>query len=204
MQKDGWFLQTIDTGRYADYLSEEEKDVILAMNALRSDPPKFARLYVYEIMGYYDGNQLRYPGEIPILTFEGVAAVRELYDQLMMTYSLSVLYPSRGMSRAARDHSYEQSLTGRTSHNGKDGSDPFTRLNRYGRWETLAAENIAYGKNDGLRIVLQLAIDDGVTPRGHRTNLLDPRFMQCGVGIAAHPEYGSSCTIDYTAQYMEM
>jgi len=204
MHHDGWALNAIDTARHADYLSEVEKEIFLSTNALRSNPAVFAQLYVTEIMGYYDGTLLRYPGDIPIQTFEGHRAASELYDFLLAQSPVGLLYPSRGLSRAAADHARDQAQSGRTSHNGRDGSDPFTRISRYGRWSGTAAENIAYGKNDALRIILQLAIDDGIAGRGHRANLFNPDFSLSGVGIDTHPEYGHSCTMEYATAYEEL
>lgn len=204
MLHDGWCVDDIDTARDVDFLTLNEKDVFLAMNALRSDPAKFAQLYLSEIMNYYDGEFLKYPNEIPILTHEGLGAVKELYNQLLTHPSLGVIYPSRGMSRAAADHSLDQSITGKTSHNGTDRSDPFSRMNRYGTWGKTASENIAYGNSEGLKIILQLAIDDGISPRGHRADLLNSDFRVGGVSISCHPEFGHSCTIDYAVEYVEM
>lgn len=203
MLRDGWHVDAIDTARHVDYLNDAEKDVILATNALRSDPAKFARDYVGEIRERYDGQLLKCPNEIPIRTYEGTSAVDELYRLLHSLPSVGLLYPSRGLSRAAADHAYELSVTGRASHNGRDGSDPFSRMNRYGAWEGSAAENIAYGNGEGLRIVLQLAIDDGTVSRGHRTNLLSSDLRVSGVGINTHPEFGHVCTIDYAGGYIE-
>jgi hypothetical protein len=201
--QDGWHVDALDTGRTADYLMPEAKAVILAINALRSDPAAFARRYVREMASFYDGSLLTYPGEIPIGTVEGVAAVEALHDFLLTQPPVGLLTPSPGMSRAASDHARDLSFSGRTSHTGADGSDPFTRMNRYGIWSQTAAESIAYGSCDGLRIVLQLAVDDGVATRGHRTDLLNPDFTRCGVAVAPHPEFRHCCTIEYAAAYIE-
>ena len=76
-------------------------------------------------------------------------------------------------------------------------------MNRHGTWDIIVGENIAYGINEGLRIVLQLAIDDGVSSRGHRENLLNKEFKISGAGIDTHPVYRYSCTIDYAGEYKE-
>jgi uncharacterized protein YkwD len=201
LKKDGWNVDEIDTARDTDYLTEDEKDVILATNAVRSDPEKFANLYVIKEMEYYEGTLMLYPGEIAIQTQEGVKPVKELYSELIQRKKLGLLYPSRGMSQAAADHALDQAKTGRIGHVGEDGSDPFERMNRYGKWVKTAGENIAYGPKRGLRIILGLLIDDGVPSRGHRTNILKENYNLSGVGIDFHPLYGYSCTINYAGEY---
>lgn len=203
-EDDGWDINLIDTARSSDYLSENEKDVFLATNALRSDPPKFADLYVKETLNQYSGTLLNYPNETSIQTKEGKKPVNELYNLLKTKKSMEILYPSRGMSCAASAHANDQSTNGKTSHTGSDGSNPSQRVNRYGSWDISLGENISYGSNNGLRIVLQLAIDDGVPSRGHRRNLLNENYTVSGVGISSHPVYGYSCTIDYAGEYTEI
>jgi hypothetical protein len=41
-----WDISALDTAAAMDYLSSAEKDVILEMNKARSDPKKYAELYI--------------------------------------------------------------------------------------------------------------------------------------------------------------
>ncbi len=107
------------------------------------------------------------------------------------------------MSLAAKDHSNDQSKTGATGHTGSDNSDPFERMNRYGKWNITAGENIDYGSSNGLRIILQLLVDDGVSSRGHRKNILNNEFNISGVSINTHIKYRNMCVITYAGQYDE-
>ena len=203
MREDEWEMSLIDTGRRVDYLSEEEKDVILATNAVRTDPEKFARLYVLDHKEHFNGKIIQYPGQTGIMTHEGISAVDELYEILIKQRSLSILSPSKGMSLASLDHSKDQAQSGRTGHVGSNGSSPFDRMNRYGKWDVTAGENISYGHKNGLRIVLQLLVDDNVLNRGHRKNILNSQFNVIGVSINTHPVYGFSCVITYAGKYEE-
>ncbi|WGK69756.1 CAP domain-containing protein [Candidatus Haliotispira prima] len=203
MSRDGWDVSKLDTARDLAYLGQDEKDVILAQNAVRSNPRKFAELYVREVQSYYSGSLLEYPGEIRIQTREGRRAADELYRELQRQKPLPLLQPSRGMSQAAADHGADQARSGDTGHRGRDGSQPFDRINRHGKWGKTAGENISYGDGTGLRIILQLMIDDGVASRGHRVNILNKDFRIVGVAIDRHPQYGHSCTITYAGSYRE-
>ena len=75
-----------------------------------------------------------------------------------------------GIWFASYDHCVNMGTSGATGHTGQDGSDMTERMSRHGRASGSWAENIAYGNNDAIEIVMQLFIDDGVPSRGHRDN----------------------------------
>ena len=60
------------------------------------------------------------------------------------------------------------------------------RIERYGEWNGMAAENIDYGAVTGLTIIMDLAIDDGVSSRGHRTNIFNKDAKLVGIATAPH------------------
>ena len=47
-----WDISALDTAANADYLSTDEKDVILEMNKVRADPKKYAELYIKPMLEY--------------------------------------------------------------------------------------------------------------------------------------------------------
>jgi uncharacterized protein YkwD len=182
------------------YLTELEKNVLFELNRARTDPKTYAK-HVKAMLKLYEGNLLQYPNEIAIMTVEGAAAARECYEFLMNAEPLDSLRPSRGLSLAAKDHAEDQGLTENIGHTGKDGSSPFDRVERYGQWLTTAGENIDYGNNDARRIVLSLLIDDGVSSRGHRTNIFNLQFKAAGIACGPHKKYGSMCVIDFAGGF---
>ena len=100
-------------------------------------------------------------------------------------------------SRAARG-----TFTTSQGHTGTDGSQPWDRISRYGDWTGSSAENIAYGPSSGREVVLQLIVDDGVSNRGHRTNIFNPDFKAVGVGCGPHREFAVMCVITYANGYV--
>lgn len=178
-----------------NYLNELEKQVFYELNRVRSNPREYAK-HVQKIKKYFEGNIMTYPGEISIMTTEGVSAVEECYDFLITAEPMDTLRPSRGLSLAARDHAEDQGETSETGHEGRDGSSPFTRIERYGKWLSTAGENIDYGNNVARRVVLSLIIDDGVSSRGHRKNIFNPLFKLVGIACGPHQRYRHMCVID--------
>jgi len=171
-----------DTARDAYYLSDLEKDIILEMNLVRSDPRKYAEMYINPNLGEY---------------------ARECYEELRNAESIPVLLPKKGLSQAAKDHVADTGPKGVVGHDGADGSSMSGRISRYGTWNISASENISYGYNTAREIVLQLLIDDGVESRGHRRNIMNKSSRYVGVAAGAHSEYRYMCVQDFAGEYTD-
>jgi uncharacterized protein YkwD len=198
-----WDIAVLDTAADVDYLTPVEKDVVLEMNKVRSDPKKYAELYIRPRLKYYSGRNYSVPGQITIITQEGAAAVNNCITALTRARAVGVLNPEKGLSLAAKDHVTDQSRTGQTGHTGSDRSTPESRMKRHGVFSgswTLG-ENITYGESTGREIVCGLLIDDGVPSRGHRTNIMNNDFTQTGVASGTHTQYRTLCTITYANGY---
>lgn len=201
LARDGWPVDLINTATEADYLNENEKNVVLAMNLIRYDPAKYAELYVYPVIQYFDGNLLRIPDRIPLRTVEGSDALKDLYLELIEIQSTDLFYPSKGMSKAAKDHARYMSRTGAASHVGRGNMN--TRISKYGQWDGGISENLHWGASNAHDAVLSLMVDDGVKNRGHRKNILDPDFKFVGVAIDKHPRFNISYVIKYAMIFNE-
>jgi uncharacterized protein YkwD len=199
----GGNLPKLDTAKNVPYLSDLEKQIVLEMNKVRSDPSQYARAFLAPQRKYYSGQKLTYPGEIPIRIQEGTRAFDECYQVLLKTRPMEILTPRAGLVKAARDHVLDQSKTGQTGHGGRDNSDVSQRANRYGRWNGKIGEIIHYGHATAGRIVSSLLIDDGVPSRGHRKIILDPLFRHVGVAFGPHPKFRTLCVIVFAAEYVD-
>ncbi len=78
----------------------------------------------------YNGKILRYPGDKPLKTKEGVSALNECVRDLKRANPVPILYPSAGLSKAANDHVKDQSQSGRTGHIGGDRSSVKSRIDK--------------------------------------------------------------------------
>jgi uncharacterized protein YkwD len=181
-----------------------ERGIADEINRLRRNPRAYAAS-LQRYRGYYDGAFLRLPGsDIPIQTFEGVAAVDEAIAAAKRSKPVPELELSAGLSRAAREHARELGKAGTMDHSGKDGSSPFERMRRHGEMDGMAGENIGTAMHNRAEFsVIDLFVDDGVQGRGHRKNLLTPRYKVVGVGCAPHRAYGTICVMDFAEIYRD-
>jgi uncharacterized protein YkwD len=200
--KNNWDISLLHTASDAEYLTEIEKEVILEINKLRSNPVQYAEKYIAPLARHFDRKILHYPGDHPLLTNEGVSALHECVRVLKKQQALPIIYPSPGLTMAARDHVKDQSKTGKTGHTGGDRSTMRNRVERYGEWQSSIAENIAYGAKTAQQIVIYLLIDDGVPDRGHRKNLLNPQFKTIGVATGSHPQYGIMSVMNFAGGFI--
>ena len=171
-------------------------------NAVRRDPAGYAE-HLEPMLPRFDGKLLERPGRPHLRTDEGAPAVREAIAALQARRPVPQLRWSRGLGAAAADHVRDQGPIGGLEHRGTDDSNPARRANRHGRWGRAVAENIAYGENPARAVVIQLLVDDGVADRGHRDNMLDPKWGAAGVACGPHRRYRQMCVMDYAAAYAE-
>lgn len=94
------------------------------------------------------------------------------------------------MVACSRDHVLDTGPTGVTGHTGTDGSSFSDRCSKYVELQGMSGENIAYGEKSAKEVVIQLLIDDGVSSRGHRANLLNPEFKKMSSFTGEHQLYG--------------
>ncbi len=199
-----WEMSKLNTAAGTDYLSAFEKEMIFEINKLRSDPARYAREYLEPMRNFYNGRKLYYPGDLPLMTTEGIKALTECLQFLEKQKPVPILKPDQRLTRAANDHVRDQSRSGKTGHQGFDRSGFRDRIERYGKWSGKIAENIAYGQVTPRQIVLYLLIDDGMPSRGHRKNFLTENFHLIGVAEGTHPGYEKMCVMDFASGFQNI
>lgn len=184
------------------YLSKLEIAVLQELNLARSNPQTYAKL-LEDYRNTFEGKLAKRPGQLDLLTNEGTEAVDEAISALKSQAAIGTLRPSKGMSLAAKDHAKDTGPKGITGHAGADGSNLQTRLNRHGKWDISIAENISYGMKDGRAVIIQLIVDDGVSSRGHRTNIFNDKYARVGVACGPHKVYEIMCVQTFAGEYTE-
>jgi uncharacterized protein YkwD len=170
-----------------------EHGIVDELNRARTDPSGYAAGLERELQ-YYNGNLFRRPGDESALeTREGTSAVREAIRVLRETRPMPPLHLSTGMTLATEDHVKDQAPRGLMNHRGTDGTMAWDRVSRYGDWKKKISENMTFGPMSAHDVVAALLIDDGITDRGHRKNVLDPDVRLIGVSCGTHKSYRVMC-----------
>jgi uncharacterized protein YkwD len=73
------------------------------------------------------------------------------------------------------------------SHTSANGKSFVQRIQAAGRY-SCGAENIFNGSFNALESLIALLIDQGVPDKGHRLNLLDPKFQLVGISFVSFKE----------------
>jgi len=175
--------------------------IIHELNLARQNPALYATLLEQRRQNYSGGVYLL-PGNVRLRTHEGIRALDDAIRFLHGAKPQPPLTFSPGLCLAAADHCREQA-GGAMGHCGNHGSDPGSRISRYGVINQGWAENIAYGCHTAREIVVALIVDDGVRGRGHRKNIFNPTYNVAGAAYGSHARFGSVCSIDFANGYVE-
>ena len=87
---------------------------------------------------------------------------------------------SRKLNDAAVGHARDMAKRKYFEHRGSDGSQPRDRVERAGYRFRLTGENIALGPESAEEVVA-----GWLDSPGHCANIMEPRFREIGVGVAA-------------------
>jgi uncharacterized protein YkwD len=177
-QWDKEILEKANTAANAAYLSQQEKDIILYTNLVRMDGSLFAEIYLQEFL---DINEL-----------ENSKFVNSLKKELKKSPKMAPLQPQKDLSDIAKGHALLSGKNGSVGHQNFQ-SRTKSAMSRY----QLVGENCQYGYPDGLSIVLDLLIDEGVESLGHRKSILNSAFKNIGVSIEAHKKYRVNSVMVY-------
>lgn len=174
-------LESANTAKDVDYLTDDEKQVIMLCNLARCNGPKFTKTYLDKWLERKTKNEY----------------TRSLYEDLSKISKLPMLKPNEILYSTATKHAIDMGVTGQQGHNSSDGTSFGKRVMKaYG--PHLIGENCSYGVQNPEDIVILLLIDDGVKSLGHRKNILNEQFNEIGVSIKPHKSiYKYNSVLDF-------
>ena len=164
-------------------------DVLAEINLARTAPQQYAQILASRTVGYRG--------------VEGPGVVKEAIRFLEKQRPLPPLATSEGIRNGALTHVLDMGPSGRRGHKGSNGSQPWDRMARFGKWIGGAGENIDYGQRDARGTVVRLIVDDGVRGRGHRKNIFSRTFRVAGAAAGYHATYGGMCVINFAGGFVE-
>lgn len=132
---------------------------------------------------------------------EGISAVSDAINFVKKSPDLKPLYWNKYLSKVCKVHAQYCAKHNNTSHKNKKGEKASERMKKYGHVFFGGAENIINGSNNPIESVLNLIIDDGVSDRGHRKNILAEAHRTIGVASEPHPSLGVVVVCNYAFHY---
>jgi uncharacterized protein YkwD len=153
-----------------DYMTAEEIQVIVICNLARMQPKLFAETYLQK---YIDES-----GQVKN------TYVTSLFSDLKKTKPMQPMKAQKDLFKSAQEHALSSGQKGTIGH--QNMSKRFkTHAPRY----NMSGENCDYGNENAMGIVMSLLIDEDVPDKGHRKNILEPKFIAVGVAIRPHKKY---------------
>lgn len=189
-----------NTAGDADYLSAEEKAVVLYMNLSRLNGKKFFDTYLMDYIDRYNQSVKKYRNYNQLKVVPTNPYYQSLKKTMYGIKDLNLFYPDEVLTSTSKKHALDLWLSNTDNHTSSNGETLTKRINKI--YPNLAfSENIDFGFSKGLDIVCHLLFDFGVPNLGHRKNILDEQFEFDIVGIAIqkHKRYNYCAVINFVA-----
>ena len=185
-----------------DY-AEKSRNIFNLINKFRSNPRELAR-HLEKLKKYLDKNTniLSEPDKIQIQMVEGENVFNEAIQYLK---SLSPLPPFEWddcLAQSAQEHVDDIGPKGLLLYQSSDGTEPEDRISKYGNYVESLGENIDFGPNDEIGVIVSLTLDDGEEERPHRDNLFKNDYKKIGIACGPHQSEFQMCVMDMAYDFI--
>jgi uncharacterized protein YkwD len=174
----------------------------LNLNEFRKNPKLLAK-HIESLKRYLDKNTnvLSEPGKIQIQMVEGEYVFNEAINFLNSLPSLKPLIWDDSLALSALEHVLDIGPKGLLSYQSSDGTEPEERILKYGNYSESLGENIDFGPNDAMGVIISLTLDDGEEDRPHRDNLFKPDYQKVGIACGPHKTEYQMCVMDFAYDF---
>ena len=155
-------------------INEKEEQILRYINMLRISPQKFCEDYLY----YINENE-------------------SIIKLLKECTNLNEITLDSNLVKVAQTHNKDLCDNGTIGHIGTNKSTIKDRISNVEKNIKYFGENLYYGIENPLLIVISMIIDKNDIEVKNRINLLDPNFTHFGISLMEHPIYEFSCVIDF-------
>lgn len=181
-------MKRANTAAEADYMTQEEKEMLKMCNLARIDGKRFAQEY---LQPYFKGKTSEY--------------IESLYRDLEGIKNKTLLLPAKELYGTASNHAEDMGTNHFFSHNSSNGATSSDRLRGIIPNAIATAENIAAkssATNAALEFLVQLLVDENLENLGHRKAILglqSKEYNRIGVVIRKYDgwKYKYFCVQDF-------
>ncbi|MBB2151527.1 CAP domain-containing protein [Pedobacter gandavensis] len=193
-------LRMANTAGNANYLTAEEKDMVIYMNLARMDGARFFDTYFQDFLDAYNMKVKQYGNYNELKLSRNDSYYRSLRRDLEQVANFPVFWPDQALTNIAKGHAKDLNRNNYAGHTSKDGRTLNQRISTaYPKKSN--GECIAFGFNTGLENVCMLLLDRGVPDLGHRKLILNKsaELNTVGLSIQPHPRYRYCAVIDFVS-----
>ena len=187
-----------------DY-EQKAKDIFNLINTFRKNPRELAKKL--ELIRTYldpDTNILSEPNKIQIQMVEGDNVFKEAIQFLKSLPPLKPLQWDVNLTRSAQEHVDDIGPKGLLLYQSSDGTEPEDRISKYGNYIESLGENIDFGPNDAMGVIISLTLDDGEEERPHRENLFKQDYQKVGIACGPHKTEFQMCVMDFAFDFQPL
>ena len=149
-------------------------------------------------------NILSEPNKIQIQMVEGDNVFKEAIQFLKSLPSLSPLIWDENLCKSAQEHVNDIGPKGLLLYQSSDGTEPEDRISKYGNYTESLGENIDFGPNDAMGVIISLTLDDGEEQRPHRENLFKEDYHKVGISCGPHETEFQMCVMDFAFDFQPL
>ena len=185
-----------------DYV-EKAKNIFNLINKFRANPRELAR-HLDRIKKYLDikTNILSEPDKIQIQMVEGEDIFNEAINYLNNLKPLQPFQWEEALAKSAQEHVDDIGPKGLLLYQSSDGTEPEERISKYGDYIESLGENIDFGPNDSIGVIVSLTLDDGEEERPHRENLFKNDYKKIGIACGPHQTEFQMCVMDLAYDFV--
>ena len=185
-----------------DY-AEKSRTIFNLINKYRANPRELAR-HLERLKKYLDTstNILSEPDKIQIQMVEGEDVFNEAINFLKSLRPLEPLQWEDALAASAQEHVDDIGPKGLLLYQSSDGTEPEERITKYGKYIDSLGENIDFGPNDAIGVIVSLTLDDGEEERPHRDNLFRNDYKKIGIACGPHQTEFQMCVMDLAYDFI--
>ena len=185
-----------------DY-AEKARNIFNLINKFRANPRELAR-HLERLKKYLDTstNILSEPDKIQIQMVEGEDVFNEAINYLKNLRPLPPFQWEEALAQSAQEHVDDIGPKGLLLYQSSDGTEPEERITKYGEYKDSLGENIDFGPNDAIGVIVSLTLDDGEEERPHRDNLFKNDYKKIGIACGPHQTEFQMCVMDLAYDFI--
>ena len=132
---------------------------------------------------------------------EGDNVFKEAIQFLKSLPPLKPLQWDHNLAKSAQEHVDDIGPKGLLLYQSSDGTEPEDRISKYGTYIDSLGENIDFGPNDAMGVIISLTLDDGEEERPHRENLFKSDYQKVGIACGPHKTEFQMCVMDFAYDF---